>query len=176
MTVALLVPLLLFFPKAINEGRNRDEWLALWQMVASLKPSVACEFLYRLGYLQADEEGRILATRKRGKLRLDGSNSSSSNLVVHAFVFGSEGCKEGTHLRRKRRLLEGSNINSSTVMDKSDHGVAINVHLNPNKPRSWAVPVRITGVVTTSLILTEIRSEDMLWEQDNVSGVVVVLL
>ncbi len=160
----------------MNEGRNQDEWLALWQMVASLKPSIACEFLYRLGYIEVDEEERIHATRKRDKLCLDGSNSSSSSLIVHAFVFGSEGCKEGTRWRRKRRSLEGNSVNSSSTLDKSDHGVAINVHLNPSKPRSWAVPVRMTGGGTTSLILTEVGSEDVLWVRDNVSGIVIVLL
>ncbi len=153
-------------------------------MVASLKPSVACEFLYHLGFSYTDEEGGVLATRKKGKLHLESSSSSSSssccsNLVVHAFVFGSEDCKESKHLVCRRRLLEGSGCNRSaagSMVDKSDDEVAAtNVHLTPNKPRSWAVPIRMAGVVTTSLILTEIPSGDMLWEQDNVSGGVVLL-
>ncbi len=148
-------------------------------MVASLKPSVACEFLYRLGFSYTYQEGGILATRKRDKLRLESSSSSYSSLVVHAFVFGSEDWKELTPLGRKQRLLEGSNSCSATttiMMNNKNDGAAANIHLTPNKPRSWAVPVKVTGVATTtSLILTEIPSGDMLWEQDNVSDRVVLL-
>ncbi len=146
-------------------------------MVASLKPSVACEFLYHLGFLYTDEEGGVLATRKQDKLRLE-----SSSLVVHAFLFGSEGCKESAqHLVcGRRRRLEGSSSCShrssgGSTADKSDDdefaAVTTNVHLNPNKPRSLAVPISMAGIVTTSLILTVIPSGgDILWEQDNVSG------